>query len=127
MKVRAVIGFAILLATSTAGHTCSRQMVAIEMAKAASGFEDALRSEERRQESARVTQTSTEAADAALKVCHCYVAASFISEATMHLRGITEDYYPSEVIVYVRRAFEAYSLGAEQARVGLCGLTTERK
>jgi hypothetical protein len=29
----------------------------------------------------------------------------------MHLRGITEDYYPSEVIVYVRRAFEAYRLG----------------
>ncbi len=127
MTLRTTVGFVILLMTSTAGHACSREMVAIEMAKVASSFEDAFRSEERRQESARVAQTFTEAADAALKVCHCYVAASFINEATTHLRGITEDYYPSEVIVYVRRAFEAYSLGAEQARVGLCGLTTERK
>jgi hypothetical protein len=120
MMVRAVVGLAIILMTGTAGHACSRQTVAVEMAKVASSFAEALRSAERRRESARSTRASTEAADAALRNCHCYVAASFVSEATMHLRGMTEDDYPSEDIVYVRRAFEVFRLGAEQARVGLC-------
>ncbi len=120
MKLRAVFGFAILLVTSTGGHACSRQVVAIEMAKVASSFEDAFRSKDRRQEFAHSAQASAEKVYAGLQVCHCYVAASFVNEAAIHLQGITEDYYPSDVIVYLRRAFEVYSLGAEQARVGLC-------
>jgi hypothetical protein len=68
MKLRAVVGLAILLATSMAGHACSRQTVAIEMTKAASSFEDALRSEEARRESARSARASAETADAALTV-----------------------------------------------------------
>ena len=123
MKILCLFFVTVLwLATNAGAFACSRDAVRIQINMAAFYFQQASHSGlvEQKQTAARHAQRAIEEAETALISCHCYIAASDINDAAMHLRAVWE-YDPNEISIFIQRSFRAFSLGVDQIKVGLCG------